>query len=231
MCLELEPLALKTRLSEAVTVCLTLDVAVLRVYDTQARYGRKWEPQSLQKLLFPCDILFSASAYHWAGSSLTIYNNWLQYLCIFSTYISLVNRNIGVRVYCRGRARSSFSSVAVHRSERVASGICELSGVSMGDSQRQCLSCCPWKAVFLSRIFFSLQCTNLYWLSVPSLILLYPNKTLGFLSFIVFAGEKNLFVYLHSGLKWVVLSYQAKSCASLSKVLQEYPVLLTHPSI
>lgn len=31
MCLELEPLALKTRLSEAVTTCLTLDLVSLRV--------------------------------------------------------------------------------------------------------------------------------------------------------------------------------------------------------
>lgn len=34
VCLELEPLALKTRLSEAVTICLTLDVVALRVYET-----------------------------------------------------------------------------------------------------------------------------------------------------------------------------------------------------
>lgn len=54
----------------------------------------------------------------------------------FSTHIFLVNRNLGVRVYCRGRARSSFLSVAVHRPEIAASWICELSCVSMGDSQR-----------------------------------------------------------------------------------------------
>lgn len=72
----------------------------------------------------------------------------------FSTHISLVNRNTGVRVYRRARARSPFLSVAAHRSDIVASWICELSDMSIDDSQREHLSHCPWKAVFLSRVFF-----------------------------------------------------------------------------
>lgn len=58
-----------------------------------------------------------------------------------------------MRVCCR--ARSSFLSVEVHRSEIVASWMYKLSGVSVGDNQREYLSHCPWKAVFLSRVFFS----------------------------------------------------------------------------
>lgn len=59
-----------------------------------------------------------------------------------------------MRVCCR--ARSSFLSVEVHRSEIVASWMYKLSGVSVGDNQREYLSHCPWKAVFSEQgIFFT----------------------------------------------------------------------------
>lgn len=63
------------------------------------RNSRKWEylPQSLQKSLSPHSILFLVSAYHWAESSVIIYNNPVWYLAIFSTHILLINRKVGVR--------------------------------------------------------------------------------------------------------------------------------------